>query len=857
MTIAKLINHWRADPDIGTSIQVYHEIAARLPQFAPLPTEIHPALQEALKQTGILSLYSHQQAAFEKASNGHNLVIITGTASGKTLCYNLPVLDHLMTEPDASAIYIFPTKALAQDQAASLAGFLKVIQDNASSPISVPPLAVYDGDTPTNIRQAIRHSVRILITNPDMLHIGILPHHTQWGAFFAKLKYIVLDEIHIYRGVFGSHVANVIRRLQRIARFYGANPQFIMTSATIANPLELAERLTGRQPELIDQDGSGHGPKTFLIYNPPIVDPNLGLRRSALHESARLAQDLLANDTQTIIFGRSRRTVELILSTLRQGGFERTYRADNQANKPKSGRGEPVPSVIRGYRSGYLPEVRREIERGLRQGDVKAVVATNALELGVDIGGMGAALLVGYPGTIAATWQQAGRAGRGLDRSLAALIATPDPLDQFLANHPEYFFERTPEQALIDPDNLLILLDHLRCAAFELPFLQGEPFGNLDQDSLQEYLDFLQTEGLLFHTGAKFFWMADKYPAQGVSLRSVSADPIQLQIIEHEIPVSIGQVDQASAYWMVHPNAVYLHEAETFLVENLDLQGHTALLKRTETDYYTMPQREFTVQLVEMRKSEPTRGGVKSQGEIVVTSQVKGYRKQRWNTNEVIGVEPLEMPPIDLLTTGYWLALNDQTLAMLKEAGLWNSGANDYGPNWDVQRERARRRDGYRCQVCGLLETDRSHHVHHKIPFKTFASFLEANRLENLITLCPICHPRVEAAVRVRSGLAGLAFVLGNLAPFYLMCDKADIGVHSDPQSPLSDGIPTVILFDQIPSGLGFSHRLYEIHETLIQHAFELVEACPCADGCPSCVGPGGELGSGGKKEALAILKSI
>jgi DEAD/DEAH box helicase domain-containing protein len=859
MTVSQLISRWRSDPGVAASIQVWHEIEARQPRTAAIPEDLLLGLAAALRSQGIESLYTHQAASFSLAQQGKNLVVVTGTASGKTLCYNLPVLNSMLSDTQSRALYLFPTKALAQDQAAALRSLIASIPKSDSADQPIPSLAIYDGDTPTHARPSIRASTRLLFSNPDMLHIGILPHHTQWAEFFSQLRFVVLDEAHIYRGVFGSHVANVVRRLRRIARFYGSNPQFILTSATIANPEQLAHRLTGCDVVLINEDGSGRGPKTFLVYNPPVVDPELGLRRSALQESVRLAQDMLTYKVQAIIFGRSRRTVELMLSYLRQGGgapepasfsFDRALRSDIS-------REETGMTALRGYRSGYLPEQRREIERGLRQGQVRLVVATNALELGIDIGGMGAALLVGYPGTIASTWQQAGRAGRGAERSLAVLVATADPLDQFLAAHPEYLFGRSPEQALVNPDNPLILLDHLRCAAFELPFHEGERFGDVDPVELGEYLLFLSEQGILHHSGSKYFWMADQYPGQMVSLRSAGSNPVQLQVWEMDTPQTIGQVDRASAHWMVHPDAVYLHEAETYLVEALDLDGNTARLRHADVDYYTLPRRDTTVALVELHETDQVSGGNRSEGEIQVTSQVTGFKRVRWQTHETIAVEPLDMPTVDLLTTGYWLALSEQTVSMLQETGLWNNQPNNYGPNWDVQRERARQRDGFRCQVCGNLESGRSHHVHHRTPFRMFTSYIHANVLENLVTLCPDCHRRVEAAVRVRSGLAGLASVLGNLAPFFLMCDTADLGVHSDPQSSLAGGMPAVVIFDQVPAGLGFSRSLYEMHAELVKRAFELVSSCACSDGCPSCTGPGGELGAGGKQETLAILQVL
>ncbi|HEX9029993.1 MAG TPA: DEAD/DEAH box helicase, partial [Anaerolineales bacterium] len=768
-----------------------------------------------------------------------SVAVVTGTASGKTLCYNLPVLDRLLRDHQARALYLFPTKALAQDQLSAVREQIASLGDRLSGEAGPKP-AVYDGDTPSSARPAIRTASRLIVSNPDMLHTGILPHHTAWAEFFRNLQFVVVDEMHTYRGVFGSHVANVLRRLKRIARFYGAYPQFILTSATIANPAELAGRLVEEDVAVVEQDGAARGPKSFLIYNPPVIDRELGLRRSSLQESVRLAEDLLSYGLQTILFARSRRSVEIILTYLRE--------------KVPAG-----PAAIRGYRSGYLPAQRREIERGLRDGAVRAVVATNALELGIDIGGLGAAVLVGYPGSIAASWQQAGRAGRGAAASLAILVATADPLDQFLAGHPDYFFARSPEQALINPDNLLILLHHLRCAAFELPFQDGESFGRVPSTQVTELLDFLQAAGEVYRSGPKVFWMADQYPAQAVSLRSASAENVSLQVNEADAagPVSIGQVDLTSASWMVHPQAIYLHEGQSYLVEALDLEAKVARLRPVETDYYTEPRSETTVALVSQAAEASAPGATTAYGEIRVTTQVIGYRQVRWYTHEQLGLGELDLPPSELETTGYWLALDDATVARLVELGLWTNAPNEYGPGWAALRQRVRQRDGYRCQVCGVVEQGKAHDVHHKVPFRTFASAEQANQMSNLVTLCSSCHHKVETNVRVRSGLAGLAFVLGHLAPLFLMCDTRDLGVHSDPQSPVAAGRPAVVLYDQAPGGIGFSQRLFELHGELVKRAYELVLACECADGCPSCVGPGGENGQGGKRETLAILQAL
>ena len=852
MSLNWLLSNWNAEPGIAGNFDAVQFIPPRPARYEPLPNDLHPALKSALRASGIPELYSHQADAWRRAQNGEHLVVVTGTASGKTLCYNLPVLDRLLGDPHARALYLFPTKALAQDQLAGLDTLTTALRSQLGPNASLPGIGVYDGDTPAHQRPAMRKNARLILSNPDMLHTGILPHHTNWAEFFANLRFVVIDEIHVYRGVFGSHVANVLRRLKRVTAFYGAFPQFVLTSATIANPAEFARKLVEQAVALVDEDGAARGPKQFVIYNPPVVDQETGLRRSALQESVRLADDLLAYNIQIILFGRSRRTVELILTYLRE-----------RASGDSIGTlGDPAEQ-IRGYRSGYLPQQRRAIERGLRQGLVRAVVATNALELGIDIGQMGASLLVGYPGTIAATWQQAGRAGRGQETSLAVLVATADPLDQFLASHPDYLFERSPELALINPDNLLILLEHMRCAAFELPFRRGDPFGNLPPEQVAEFLDFLSQGGELHPSGEQYFWMADQYPAQAVSLRSASSDTIQLQVwgpeteTEGASPTVIGQVDRISATWLVHPQAIYLHEGRSFYVEELDLEQKTAKLRPNFGDFYTLPRQETTVSMIEQLDQSEVAGGAKAHGEILVTTQLVGYRMVRWYTHENLGNGTLEMPPSELLTTGYWLSLAPETVDRLAEQGLWSNAPNQYGPNWADQRDLARQRDEYRCRVCGAPENGRSHHVHHLTPFRAFNSYLEANQLANLITVCPSCHRRVEANVRVRSGLAGLAYTLGHLAPLFLMCDSSDLGVHSDPQSALADGQPAVVIYDHIPAGIGFSQRLFEIHDELALRAYELVASCKCSDGCPSCVGPGGENGSGGKQEALAILQEL
>jgi DEAD/DEAH box helicase domain-containing protein len=863
MSLDSLIRLWHTDPDTAPNFSIWRITPARPAQTHPFPEDLPAVLRETLSQRGIDSLYDHQRTAWNIICAGGNVVLATGTASGKTLAYNLPVIASLLADTDARALYLFPTKALAQDQLSGL--------HQLQSSIKNLETAIYDGDTPPSQRALIRRNARIILSNPDMLHTGILPHHTNWSDFFQNLRFVVIDEMHTYRGVFGSHIANVIRRLKRVAGFYGASPQFILTSATIGNPKDLAERLIESPVELIDHDASSRGERYFLLYNPPVIDESLGLRKSSMMESVRLTRDLLANDIQSVVFARSRRSVEMILSYL-QGALP-------LLPSPAFGRGErSTPKAlggdgIRGYRSGYLPGQRREIEKGLRDGSVRVVVATNALELGIDIGGLGAALLVGYPGSFASVYQQAGRAGRGEAPALSVLVATASPLDQFLAHHPDYFLGQSPAQGLINADHLLILLNHLRCAMFELPFQAGETFGSLTAGKVKEFLDFLTSNQEAHLSQEKYFWMSDSYPAANVSLRTASPQNVILQTTEtsDSAPQVIGEVDLASAYWMVHPRAVYIHEGQQYFVHELDLEKNLATLTAVALDYYTEPQKQTEIQILSTMDQASVPGGERGYGEIQVTTQVAGFKKLRWLTRENLGEEPLDLPATELQTTGFWLSLSDSTIETLRASGAWTNDVNDYGPDWSRIRLAVRTRDGFRCQVCGALENGREHDVHHKIPFRVFKgsakspdfmaqsadlALHQANRLDNLITLCPSCHHKAEQNVRIRSGLAGLAYALSQLAPLFLMCDPGDLGVYTDAAGTVL-GQPSIVIYDQVPAGIGFSQKLYEIQSELIAHTSELVGECECQDGCPSCVGPGGENGYGGKQETFAILKEL
>jgi len=831
-----LINFWRSEDESTPNFAFKYTAPASLPAYVPFPDSLNPIVQKALHLSGIDLLYTHQLKSWNIVNAGGNLAVVTGTASGKTLCYNLPILDALLQDNQSCALFIFPTKALAQDQFHNLISLIQNI--NLFTPGANLPLAIYDGDTPSHSRSKVRSSSRLVLTNPDMLHMGILPHHTIWSRFLENLRFIVLDEMHVYRGVFGSNIANVIRRLKRILHFYGADPQFILTSATIANPKQLAERLIEAPVSLVDEDGSPHGERHFWIYNPPIVNDALGIRQGASISAELLASDLLHYHIQTLIFARTRRSVELLLRSIKE---------NNPAHADK----------IYGYRSGYLSGERRSIEHGLRNGLVQLAISTNALELGVDIGEMEAVLMIGYPGTIAATRQQSGRAGRGTDPSISILIASASPLDQFLVNHPEFILEKTPELALINPDNLLILLKHLECAAFELPFSLNEGFGNVNADDIQTLLDILSETGKLHTSGQKHYWISSQYPADSISLRQTTSSSIILRSQRTAASKIIGEVDEASSLWMVHQDAIYLHEGETYLVDALDLEKHEALMHAVSVDYFTEPINEISVDPINTIEHRDVPGGTIYFGDIMVTNQVVGFKKVLWSTREVIGREELTLPPTQLRTTGYWLALSQDTVENLQSIGMWTNSPNNYGPSWPQQRNLARKRDQYRCQHCGIAERDKTHHVHHKTPFRNFASHEDANQLNNLVTLCPACHKIAETAVKMKSGLSGVRHVLRYIAPLFVMSDINDLGALSDPASPLSNGKPIILLYDQIPAGIGLSRSLFELHDDLILDAYDLVFNCSCKDGCPGCVGPAGENGTGGKQESLALLQLL
>lgn len=634
-SMIEMIDGLRKSPEIMEQVTYWHTIPPRDPKLADFPEGLHEGICAALKHKNIGQLYTHQAESFRQVTAGNHVVTVTPTASGKTLCYNLPVLQKILENDASRALYLFPTKALAQDQVAELQEMVEFMEVDIKT-------HTYDGDTPPTVRQAIRNAGHIVVTNPDMLHSAILPHHTKWVKLFENLNYIVIDEVHSYRGVFGSHVANVIRRLKRICRFYGSNPQFICASATIENPKEHAERLIGETVTLIDNNGAPAGEKHFVFYNPPVVNQQLGIRKSSVLETRKLAGTLLRSGIQTIVFARSRVRVEILL----------TYLQELVSHELGS-------KSIRGYRGGYLPKLRREIERGLRSGEIRGVVSTNALELGIDIGQLQACVLNGYPGTIASTWQQSGRAGRRQETSLTILVASSNPLDQYLIQNPRYFFERPPEQARIHPDNLIILVDHVKCAAYELPFEANEKFG---EESLTDVLEYLTEEQVLHQVNDRWYWMEQSFPAHNISLRSAAQENFVIIDMTNGHRV-IGECDRFSAPTLIHEEAIYLHEGIQFQVEKLDYEEKKAFVRQVNVDYFTDASMAVQLKVLHVNREGRVGGLLRQLGEVTVNAQPTIFKKIRLRTHENIGSGPIRLPEEELHTSSYWFTFDEAMAA--------------------------------------------------------------------------------------------------------------------------------------------------------------------------------------------------
>ncbi len=758
------------------SICAIKKIPAQEGSYRNYPDDVHPTLKEALTKKGFRNLYSHQHSSWTKLKEGKNIVVVTPTASGKTLCYNLPVLDEILKNPSARALYLFPTKALAQDQRAELDDINTLIPEEIR-------VFTYDGDTPQDARKAIRARGHIVLTNPDMLHSGILPHHTKWIKLFENLKYIVIDELHNYRGIFGSHLANVLRRLRRIARFYGSDPLFILCTATIANPLDMAQKMIEAPAALIDDNGAPRGEKTFIFYTPPIVNEALGIRRSYVNESRRVASIFLKNGLQTIVFAQSRLITEVLLTYLK---------TDIETDIPKEG-------LIRGYRGGYLPLKRREIEKGLREGDILGVVSTNALELGIDIGTLDVAVLAGYPGTIASTWQRAGRAGRKTGKSAAVLIATSSPVDQFIIHHHDYFFSKTPEKALINPDNLSILVSHVECAAFELPFEDGEKFGTVD---IGEILRFLEEDKLLHHAQDKWYWTSDAYPADTVSLRSISSDNFVVVDTTGKTQ-AIAEVDFTSALTALHPKAIYICEGEQYFVEKLDFEQRKAYVAKTDVDYYTDAIDYTKIKILDVFDKKALDESRISHGEVHVATQVVGFKKIKFHTMENVGAGDLALPQNEMHTTAYWLTIPAPLFQTI--------------PFPSEQR------------INGLFGL--AYLLHHVSP------------------LFMMCDLR-DVGVSIGDNSTGESVPPRNV--------PARVRPPEDMAIVTEDNFePNIFIYDNFPGGIGLSPSLFALESTLLEHALKTIDVCPCREGCPSCVGATNESGREAKRVAREILRRL
>ncbi|MFW5695384.1 MAG: DEAD/DEAH box helicase [Alkalispirochaeta sp.] len=631
--VRELIDELRDDRVFLENVRHWQTIPATEGTYADIPAAVDPRIVSALSRRGIDRLYQHQSEAISHAFNGKNVVVVTPTASGKTLSYNLPVLDAILKDPDTRALYLFPTKALSQDQQAEL----NMTMEDGGLEISV---MTFDGDTPPAVRGAARTRGQIIISNPDMLHAGILPNHAKWVQFFQNLRYVVIDEVHTYRGVFGSQVCNVIRRLKRVAEFYGSHPQFIMCSATIGNPQELAEAMVEEPVELVDRNGAPTGEKHIILYNPPLVDRVQGIRQGIVHAARSLALRFLRAGVKTIVFARSRQRTELIAGYIRKS-LENVFTQDERIR-------------VEAYRGGYLPSERRSIERGLRDGTIHGVVSTNALELGIDIGGLDAAILGGFPGTVAGSLQQAGRAGRRRTVSLAVLVANASPLDQFVVDHPEYFLDRNPESAYINPNNPFVLFDQLKCAVFELPMTTDEQFA----PEAAEMLMVLEENGVIRRSGAAYHWADQSYPAEGVSLRSATTDNVVIVDRTDGADVVIGEMDRPSAKELLFNNAIYIHRGEQFVVTHLDIDNRRCYVERTDVNYFTDALVKLDVKVLTEDETIPVYGTGLIIGDVLVRSLVAKFKKIRFHSHENVGYGEIDLPEEQMHTRAAMVVLS-------------------------------------------------------------------------------------------------------------------------------------------------------------------------------------------------------
>jgi DEAD/DEAH box helicase domain-containing protein len=751
-----------SDPSFADHIVENRLIPAREGVYAPFPQDLDSRLAEALKKRGVTRLYSHQNEVREAVRAGRHVVVVTPTASGKTLSYNLPVIETLLGDEKARALYLFPTKALSQDQQAEL----NELVAGSGGDLKAVKVVTYDGDTPGSLRAAARSEGRIVISNPDMLHAGVLPNHPRWIQFFSNLKYVVIDEAHSYRGVFGSHVAGVIRRLRRIAEFYGSAPRFILCSATIANPAELAEMLIGEAVDLVDKSGAGQGEKRVILYNPPLVDAVQGIRRSTVTESRRWMLAFLRAGIKTILFAHSRVKTEVAASYVNED-LANLY-TDNSRIR------------VEAYRGGLLPHERREIERGLREGRVQGVVSTNALELGIDIGGLDASVVAGFPGSFNSFWQQAGRAGRRGGTSVSVFVASSAPLDQFIMNNPGWFFGKSMEEGRLDPDNPYILTDHVKCGCFELPFRDAsfeagtEPFG----ESARTALDYLEEAGIVRHTAGKYHWAERSFPAEGISLRSATADNVVIVDITKGRNTVIGEMDRPSAKELIFKNAVYLHRGRQYLVEDLDIANRKCLVREAEVNYFTDGLVKTDLKVLSEDDAFIWEGkGRGVIGDVLVRSQAAKFKKIRFHTHENIGYGDIDLAEEEMQTRALALLFNRDTSA---------------------------------------------------------GTFLASRNEEDAASI-----------------LAGAGTLIRHIAPVYVLCDVRDLGISERVRDP-HFGVPALFIYDKYPGGTGLSEALSRRIPALVEAAGRAARDCPCASGCPACVGAGGN-----KAGTVAFLDTI
>ncbi len=777
--IQHLIQAWTQSPE--RAAQMMHTVVVgRAASFQPLPPWLDPRLAQAVTSSGISQLYSHQREAMDFAHAGRDVVLVTPTASGKTLAYNLPVLQSILNDRDARAFYLFPTKALAQDQYSSLYDLIQTLQENIAT-------HTFDGDTPADARAAIREMGHIILTNPDMLHSAILPQHPRWVKAFSNLRYVVIDEMHTYRGVFGSHMANVLRRLQRIARFHGSNPTFIFCSATIANPKELAEALVERPVEIVDQSGAPTSTRHVVLYNPPVVNRQLGVRANYLKQTRNLAMDLINERISTIVFASSRLNVELLVKYLRE--------ALKKEGLPED--------WIQGYRGGYLPNRRREIERGLRAGQIRCVVATNALELGIDIGSLEAALVAGYPGNLASLVQQWGRAGRKSGTSLAILVGRSHPVDQYILAHPAYLFDTPVEEARIDPDNPYILVDHLKCALFELPMHRQEGFGKLPPERVAALLELLTHGQTIHQVKDRFMWANEGFPASAISLRNIPGENFVVIDMEHD--TILAEVDFVSAHTMLHEGAIHNVDGIQYQVKRLDYKGRKAFVQQDATDYYTDAETYTEVRILAELDRQQLPIGQLAHGDVSVIEKVVGFKKIRFHTSENVGYGQVSLPELQMHTMASWLSIQP--------------------------------------------------HVFQGLPFG------KAELADGLLGAVRVLHRVASFRLMCSEGDIGYAVGDGN-AEWYSITGEGTASGYTYADSPGDEqGLsPMIFLFDRRPGGVGFGPRVYDLYLELLRRTHELISSCSCERGCPACIGPS-QVGlherHNGKLVALSVLERM